>query len=86
MDRFFTCDERMLLNPQEHMEISKEMETYKIIARTFGFDMVVHDRKTKMLGKLHFVSNLNVSSSFVSNFKVYIYVFLICYRCLVDKL
>jgi hypothetical protein len=53
---------------------------------TFGFDMVVQDKKTKMPGKLHFVSNFNVSSSFVSNFNVFSYVSLICCRCLVDKL
>ena len=43
-----------------------------MVGGTFGFDMVVNDRKTKMPGKLqvHFIANFNVSSPFVSNFKI----------------
>ena len=61
-----------MLDPQERAEISKEMEIYRMVGGTFGFDMVVHDRKTKMPGKLqvHFIANFNVSSPFVSNFKI----------------
>jgi hypothetical protein len=48
--------------------------TDRAITRTFDIDMVVRDKKTKLPGKLHFVSNFNVSSSFVSNFSVFSYV------------
>ena len=39
---------------------------------TFGFDMAADDRKTKMAGKLqvYFIANFNVSSPFVSKFKL----------------
>ena len=72
MDGFLTCAHRMVLDPQERVEISKEMEIYRMAGGTFGFDMVVHDRKTKMPGKLqvHFIANFNVSSPFVSKFKL----------------
>ena len=48
----------MVLDPQECAEISKEMEIYRMASGTFGFDMGVHDRKTKMSGKLqvHFIA------------------------------
>ena len=52
MDGFLTCVQRMVLDPQERAEISKEMEIYMMAGGTFGFDMVVHDRKAKMPGKL----------------------------------
>ena len=98
MDGFFTCIQRMVPNPQEHAEICKEMDIYRMAGGTFGFDMVVNDRKTKMPGKLqvHFIANFNDSSPFVSNFKNSLLFFfnyvsnfllsLICSRCLVDKL
>ena len=72
VDGFLTCVERMVLDPQERVEISKEMEIYRMAGGTFGFDMAVNDRKTKMAGKLqvHFIPNFNVSSPFVSNFKI----------------
>ena len=43
-----------------------------MVGGTFGFDMAVNDRKTKMPSKLqvHFIANFNVSSAFVSNFKI----------------
>ena len=64
--------QRMVPDPQECAEISKEMEIYRMVCGTFGFDKVVNDRKTKIPGKLqvHFVANINVSSPFVSNFKI----------------
>ena len=72
MDGFLTCVQRMVLDLQERAEISKEMEIYMMASGTFGFDMAVNDRKTKMPGKLqvHFIANFNVSSPFVSNFKI----------------
>ena len=70
MDGFLTCVHRMVLDPQECAEISKEMEI-RMASGTFGFDMLVHDRKAKMPRELQvlFIANFNVSSPFVSNFK-----------------
>jgi hypothetical protein len=68
MDGFLTCVQRMVPSLQECAKISKEMEIYRMDGGTFGFDMAIQDRKTKMPGKLHFVSNFNVSSYFVSTF------------------
>ena len=72
MDGFLTCVQRMVLDTQERAEISKEMEICRMASGTFGFDMVVHDWKAKMPGKLqvHFNANFNVSSPFVSKFKL----------------
>jgi hypothetical protein len=52
MDGFLTCVQRMKPSPQEHVEISKEMEIYRIASGTCGFDMAIHDKKTKMPSKL----------------------------------
>jgi hypothetical protein len=62
MDRFLTCVQRMVPSLQERANISKEIEIYRIVGGTFGFDMAIQDRKTKMPGKLHYVSNFDVSS------------------------
>eukprot|EP00253_Pinus_taeda_P014402 PITA_14402 len=48
MNGFLTCVQRMVRSPVECTEISKEIETYKIAGDTFGFDMAVTDRTTKM--------------------------------------
>ena len=71
MDGFVTCVQRMVLDLQERAEISKEMEIYRMDGGTFGYDILVDDRKTKMPGKLqvHFIANFNVSCPYVSNFK-----------------
>jgi hypothetical protein len=53
MEGFLTCVERMVLSHEEHVEISKEMEIYRMSGGTFGFQMAIADRKTKMPGKLH---------------------------------
>jgi hypothetical protein len=45
----------MVPSPQERAKISKEMEKYRMASKTFGFDMAIQDRETKMSGKLHFV-------------------------------
>jgi hypothetical protein len=44
------------------VDISKEMEIYRMVGGTFGFDMAIQDRKSKMPDKLQYVSNFNVSS------------------------
>jgi hypothetical protein len=53
MEGFLTCVERMVLSHEEHAEISKEMEIYRISGGTFGVQMAIADWKTKMPGKLH---------------------------------
>jgi hypothetical protein len=68
MNGFLTCVQRMVPSPQERTEISKEMEIYRMASGAFGFDMAIHDRKTKLPSKFHYVSNFNVSSYFVSTF------------------
>jgi hypothetical protein len=68
MDGFFQCVQRMVLTLVEHSEISKQMEIYKLGARTFGYDMAIQDGTTRMLSKLQvkFVSNFQISMSFLS--------------------
>ena len=68
MDGFLTCVQRMVLDPQERAEISKEMEIYRMVGGTFGFDMAVNDRKTKMPGKIKFIL-LQISMSLLHLFK-----------------
>eukprot|EP00253_Pinus_taeda_P004357 PITA_04357 len=48
MDGFFTCVERMVSSEQEREEISKEMEVYRMGGGTFGFNMAIKNRSTKM--------------------------------------
>jgi hypothetical protein len=52
----------MVLTPK-CLEISKQMDIYRLAAITFGYDMVVQDRSTRMSGKLQFVSTFNVLPS-----------------------
>lgn len=47
MDGFLTCVQRMVRSPAERIEISKEIETYRMAGSTFGFDMVVTNRRLK---------------------------------------
>lgn len=51
---FFECVQQMVPNSSDRAKISKELEFYRR-AETFGFDMVVQDRKTLMSSKLHLV-------------------------------
>eukprot|EP00253_Pinus_taeda_P006302 PITA_06302 len=48
MDGFLTCVQRMVRSLAEHIEISKEIETYRMAGGTFGFEMAVIDRTIKM--------------------------------------
>eukprot|EP00253_Pinus_taeda_P015721 PITA_15721 len=48
MDGFFTCVERMVSSEQEREEISKEMGVYRMGGGTFGFNMAIKNRTTKM--------------------------------------
>ena len=100
MDGFLTCVHRMVPDPQKHVDISKEMKIYRIVGGTFGFNMDVNDRKTKMPGKLqvHFIanfksllhlfqsSNFKISMLFFFNYVSNFLLSLICSRCFVDKL
>eukprot|EP00253_Pinus_taeda_P027464 PITA_27464 len=60
MDGFFTCVKRMVSSEQEHEEISKEMEVYRMGGGTFGVNMAIKNKTTKMPGKVQFVSNFQV--------------------------
>jgi hypothetical protein len=68
MDGFIQCVHKMVLTIVERSKISKQMEMYRLVVRTFGYDMVVQDRTTRSLGKLQvqFVSNFQISISFLS--------------------
>jgi hypothetical protein len=66
MEGFLPCVQRMALTLVESSKISKKLEIYKLTARTFGYDMVVQDRTTRMPSKLKFVSNFQISMSFHS--------------------
>jgi hypothetical protein len=59
MDGFLECVKRMVLTPIKCRKISKQMKIYRLAVGTFGYDMAVQDRSTRMLGKLQFVSNFN---------------------------
>eukprot|EP00253_Pinus_taeda_P026349 PITA_26349 len=48
MDGLLLCVQRMVRSPAERTEISKEIEIYRMAGGTFGFDMAVIDRTTKM--------------------------------------
>jgi hypothetical protein len=42
----------MVLTLTKCSEISKQIEIYRLAADTFGYDMTVQERTTRMLGKL----------------------------------
>eukprot|EP00253_Pinus_taeda_P001838 PITA_01838 len=48
MDGFLSCVQKMVRSPEQHIEISKQIETYRMAGGTFGFEMVVNDRMIKM--------------------------------------
>eukprot|EP00253_Pinus_taeda_P008008 PITA_08008 len=48
MDGFLTCVQRMVRFSAERTKISKIIETYRMAGGTFGFEMAVTDRTTKM--------------------------------------
>ena len=50
MDGFLSCVHKMVRSPAERIEISKELETYRMACGTFGFEMAVTDRTIKMPG------------------------------------
>ena len=52
MDGFFECVERMVEFEDDHTKISKELEVYRRVARTFGFQMAKNEKHAVMLGKL----------------------------------
>jgi hypothetical protein len=66
MDGFFQCVQRMVLTPVEHSKISKQIQIYTLSARTFGYEMDIQDMTTMISGKLQFVSNFQISMSFLS--------------------
>ena len=44
----FSSVQRMVLTPSERAEISRQMEIYRMSGGTFGYDMAVQDRTTRM--------------------------------------
>jgi len=50
MDGFLSCVQKMVRSPEQHIEISKQIETYRMAGGTFGFEMIVTDRMIKMPG------------------------------------
>jgi hypothetical protein len=66
MDGFFQCVQRMVLTPIECSKISKQIQIYKMSAGTLWYEMAIQDRTITMPGKLQFVSNFQISMSFLS--------------------
>jgi hypothetical protein len=62
---FFQCVQRMVLSPVERLEISKQIQIYKLSVGIFGYEMAIQDRTTTMSSKLQFVSNFQISMSFL---------------------
>lgn len=52
MDGFFTCVQKMVPSPADCVEISKEMEIYKMEGGTSSLEIAIHDRKHTIPGKL----------------------------------
>ena len=50
MDGFLSCVQKMVRSPLQHIEISKQIETYRMAGGTFGFEMAVTDRTTILPG------------------------------------
>ena len=48
MDGFLQCVQRMVLTPSKRVEISRQMEIYRMSGGTFGYDMAIQDRTTRM--------------------------------------
>eukprot|EP00253_Pinus_taeda_P030591 PITA_30591 len=48
MDGFLSCVQKMVRSPEQCIEISKQIETYRMAGGTFGFEMAVNDRMIKM--------------------------------------
>ena len=40
----------MVRTPEERMEVSRQIEQYKLSAGTFGFEMAINDRTVKIPG------------------------------------
>ena len=52
MDGILHCVQRKVLTPSKCAEISRQMEIYRMSGGTFGYDMVVQDRTTRMPGTI----------------------------------
>eukprot|EP00253_Pinus_taeda_P027187 PITA_27187 len=48
MDGFLSCVQKMVRSPEQRIEISKQIETYRMAGGTFGFEMPINDRMIKM--------------------------------------
>jgi hypothetical protein len=95
MDGFFQCVRRMVLTSAKCLKISKQMDIYKLAIGTFGYDIAIQDKTTRMPSKLQvkLVSNSQISMSFLSLYLLLHGNIIHClsfpfihYRCLVGKL
>ena len=50
VEGLLTCVQKMVRTPEERMEVSRQIEQYKLSGGTFGFEMAVIDRTIKMPG------------------------------------
>lgn len=50
MDGFLFRVQKMVRSPEQRIEISKQIETYKMVGGKFGFEMAITDRTIKMPG------------------------------------
>ena len=50
MDGFLSCVQKMVRSPEQRIEISKQIETFRMAGGTLGFEMAVNDKTIKMPG------------------------------------
>jgi hypothetical protein len=55
-----------VLTLTERSEIYKQIQIYKMSVGTFGYEMAIQEKTITMLVKLKFVSNFQISMSFLS--------------------
>jgi Protein of unknown function (DUF 659)/BED zinc finger len=71
MDGFLSCVQKMVRSPEQRIEISKQIELYRMAGGTFGFDMAVNDRLIKMPGIFLFVTLFQLSNFIVSSNSIF---------------
>jgi hypothetical protein len=85
----------MVLIAAKQLEISKQIEMYRLVVGTFGYEIIVQNKTTKMLNKLQvqLVSNFQISIYFLTIYLLHdaniiccLSLSFICCRWLVNKL
>jgi hypothetical protein len=71
MDGFLLCVQKMVRSPEQRIEISKQIELYRMAGGTFGYDMAVNDRLIKMPGIFLFVTLFQLSNFIVSSNSIF---------------